>query len=31
MAFDAILHTLAFIGEAVRVLPDAITESRMHL
>ena len=28
MAFDAILHNLAVIGEAVRALPDALTKSR---
>jgi uncharacterized protein with HEPN domain len=28
MAFDAILHNLAVIGEAVRALPDEWTKSR---
>jgi len=31
MAFDAILHNLAVIGEAVRVLPDAMTSSRSQI
>ena len=28
MAFDAILHNLAVISEAVRALPDELTKSR---